>query len=93
MEKKWLAYRIYPEPSGTEYSHSNLMDKATVALLFDYCQILEAVISREGWKVLIDHHGFQELYKINEHCGWFDCGSLEEFIDEVNSHIDSLPEI
>lgn len=93
MEKKWLAYRIYPEPSGTEYSHSSLMDKATVERLFDYCQILEGVISREGWKVLIDHYGFQELYKINEHSGWFDCGSLEEFIFEVNSHIDSLPEI
>jgi hypothetical protein len=91
VDKKWLAYRIYPEPYGTEYQHSNLLDKAEVESLFDYCQILEAMISRDGWKVLIDYHGFQGLYRINEKSGWFDSNSLEDFIFEVESYIDSLP--
>jgi hypothetical protein len=93
VDKKWLAYRIYPEPSGTEYQYSNLMNKAEVECLFDYCQVLEAMISRDGWKVLIDYYGFQGLYEINEKSGWFDCDNLEEFIFEVESHIDSLHEV
>ncbi len=93
MDKKWLAYRIYPEPCGTEYQHSNLMDRADVECLFDYCQILEAMISRAGWIELIAYHGYQVLYEINEKSGWFDCDNLEEFIFEVESHVDSLPEL
>jgi hypothetical protein len=92
MDKKWLAYRIYPEPCGTEYQHSNLMDRADVECLFDYGQILEAVISRVVWIELIAYHGYQVLYEINEKSGWFDCDNLEEFIFEVESHVDSLPE-
>ncbi|MBA2937217.1 hypothetical protein HZF08_02780 [Paenibacillus sp. CGMCC 1.16610] len=53
MEMKWLAYRIYPEPFGTKYQYTDLMNKAIVEKLFDYCQILEAMISREGWDFLI----------------------------------------
>ncbi|MCY9662256.1 hypothetical protein P5G65_12430 [Paenibacillus chondroitinus] len=62
MEMKWLAYRIYPKPFGTTYPYIDLMNKAIVEKLFDYCQILEAMISREGWNFLINYHGYQVLY-------------------------------
>ncbi|WNS45334.1 hypothetical protein [Paenibacillus sp. MMS20-IR301] len=92
MNQQWLAYRIYPGASGTEYRQYDLTDTTEVERLFDYCQILEAVISRAGWKVLIEYHNYQGLYEINERSGWFDCNNLEEFISEVESHIDSLTE-
>lgn len=49
------------------------------------------MISRAGWIELIAYPGFQGLYEINEKSGWFDCDNLEEFIFEVESHVDSLP--
>ncbi|WP_028552109.1 hypothetical protein [Paenibacillus sp. UNC451MF] len=93
MEKKWLAYRIYPEPIGTEYHYTDLLNRATVEKLFDHCQILEAMISREGWKLLINHHGYHALYEINKKSDWFDCEHLEGFIFEVEAHIESLPDL
>ncbi|BFT72416.1 hypothetical protein [Paenibacillus sp. P36] len=93
MEMKWLAYRIYPEPFGTKYQYTDLMNKAIVEKLFDYCQILEAMISREGWDFLINYHGYQVLYEINEKSEWFDCEHLEGFIFEVEAHIDILPHL
>ncbi|MDQ0046855.1 hypothetical protein J2T18_001127 [Paenibacillus polymyxa] len=91
METKWLAYRIFPEPLGTTYQHDDLMNRADVEKLFDYCQILEAMISRQGWQFLINHYSYPVLFEINKGSEWFDCESLEEFIFEVESHIDSLP--
>ncbi|MGQ3480680.1 hypothetical protein [Paenibacillus sp. TY11] len=55
MERKWLAYRIFPEPLGTTYQDYDLTNRADVEKLFDYCQILEAMISRQGWQFLINH--------------------------------------
>ncbi|ADO55801.1 MULTISPECIES: hypothetical protein [Paenibacillus] len=91
METKWLAYRIFPEPLGTTYQDYDLMNRADVEKLFDYCQILEAMISRQGWQFLINHHSYPVLFEINEGSEWFDCESVEEFIFEVEAHIDSLP--
>ncbi|MGG1652640.1 hypothetical protein ACIFOE_20260 [Paenibacillus sp. NRS-1783] len=91
METKWLAYRIFPEPLGTTYQDYDLMNRADVEKLFDYCQILESMISRQGWQFLINHHSYPVLFEINKGSEWFDCESLEEFIFEVESHIDSLP--
>ncbi|MDQ0899256.1 hypothetical protein [Paenibacillus sp. V4I7] len=93
MEMKWLAYRIYPEPFGTTYQYTDLLNRAIVEVLFDYCQILEAMISREGWNLLINYHGYQVLYEINEKSNWFDCENLEAFIFEVEALIDILPHL
>ncbi|KRE70842.1 hypothetical protein [Paenibacillus sp. Soil750] len=92
MEMKWLAYRIYPEPFGTTYQYTDLLNEAAVETLFDYCQILEAMISREGWEFIINYYGYQVLYEINERSNWFDCENLEGFNFEVEAHMDSLPE-
>ncbi|MGW8957352.1 hypothetical protein [Paenibacillus sp. NPDC055715] len=91
MGTKWLAYRIFPEPLGTTYQDYDLMNRVDVEKLFGYCQILEDMISRQGWQFLINHHSYPVLFEINKGSEWFDCESLEEFIFEVESHIDSLP--
>ena len=57
-----------------------LMNLSKVEELFDYCQILEAYITRPGWEFLIQVHGYEGLYKINKRSGWFpEEESLEEF--------------
>lgn len=86
-EKKELAYRIYPLPNGTIYYHSDLISREKVELLFDYCQILEAVIFEDGWEVLINYHGIDTLYEINKKSGWFDCNSLDEYMLYIKSYI------
>ena len=45
---------MYPLPKGTVYSEDDIQTIEDVIKLFDYCQILEALISKEGWEYLID---------------------------------------
>ena len=44
-----------------------------VEILFDYCQIGEAIIMEEGWPFLIRQHGIPSLFDMNAKSGWFDC--------------------
>lgn len=81
-----LAFYLYPfEPRNesiapVEYTKEELMSPSKVEELFDYCQILEAYITRAGWEFLIQVHGYEGLYKINQRSGWFpEEESLEEF--------------
>jgi hypothetical protein len=55
------------------------MTTKQVEQLFDFCQILEAIIYDVGWEFLIQQHGYTELYEINNKSGWFDCSDLEEY--------------
>jgi len=79
MEPKCLAYRIYPEPKGTEYFESDLVTDKQIIELFDYCQILEAIINEEGWIHLIENFEFEKLFEFNNISGWIDCESLSEY--------------
>ena len=81
-----LAFYLYPfEPRNksiapVEYTKEELMSPSKVEELFDYCQILEAYITRAGWEFLIQVHGYEGLYEINQRSGWFpEEESLEEF--------------
>ena len=56
--------------------------------LFDYCQILEAYISKKGWAFLIDYYGYEKLYEIDKKSGWFDDETLEKYIASVQYEID-----
>lgn len=87
-----LAFYIYPLPGGTGYGMDDLLKRAEVIELFDYCQILEAVISKQGWDFLISHYGYGELFRINEESDWFDCRSEEEFILCVKSERHASPD-
>ena len=72
-----LAFYLYPfEPHNKsiapiEYTKKDLMNPSKVEELFDYCQILEAYITRPGWEFLIQVHGYEGLYKsIKEAAGF-----------------------
>lgn len=78
-----IAYRIYPLPNGTIYTEENIRTLDDVAGLFDYCQIMEAMISKKGWDYLIKKFGIEGLFQANKESGWFDSGSLEEFICDI----------
>lgn len=87
-----LAFYIYPVPNGTRFRSDDLSDYGQVVKLFDYCQILDAVISKQGWNFLIGHYGFQKLFAINQESCWFDCGTLEEFISYIESEKENSPD-
>ena len=67
-----IAYRIYPLPNGTIYTEKEIQTIDDVVELFDYCQILEANISKVGWNYLIETFGMSELYEANNKSGWFE---------------------
>lgn len=85
-----LAYYFYPFEENQkyrEYTEEELMNPKVVEEVFDYCQILEAYISKEGWSFLIDHYGYEKLYEIDKKSGWFDEDTLEEFIETVKQEM------
>ena len=83
-----IAYRIYPLPNGTIYTEKEIQTIDDVVELFDYCQILEANISKVGWNYLIETFGMSELYEANNKSGWFDCACIEEFEESIATEMD-----
>lgn len=64
-----LAYYHYPFISNNvfkEYTEEDLMNSEIVERLFDYCQILEAYITKSGWDFLINHYGYEKLFDIDK---------------------------
>ncbi len=78
-----LAWYRWPEPDGAHYFEADLRDPAKVVELFDYCQILLAIITRERWRFLIKTYGYSELLAINQRSGWFDETHAQEAIREI----------
>ncbi|MBE6850771.1 MAG: hypothetical protein E7504_03385 [Ruminococcus sp.] len=64
------------------------MKPEIVEELFDYCQILEAYITKKGWAFLIEYYGYEKLYEIDKKSGWLDNETLEEYISSVQYEID-----
>ena len=86
-----LAYYHYPFVQNhdlREYTKEELTDPKIVEELFDYCQILEAYITKQGWAFLIEHYGYEKLYEIDKKSGWLDDDTLEEYIASVQYEID-----
>lgn len=90
-----LAYYIYPwgnKHNYREYTKEELMNPETVKKIFDYCQILEAYITKQGWQFLIDYYGYEKLYEIDRKSGWLsghsDNDCLEEYIEWVKYEIE-----
>lgn len=86
-----LALYIYPMPTGTAYGCKELSDPKNVIQLFDYAQILEAVISKQGWDFLIRQYGYQGLFLLNQESDWLDCSSVEEYSEQVQYEIEIAP--
>jgi len=81
-----LAWYQWPEPTGTHYFEADLCDAKKVKELFDYCQILLATITKEGWRYLIKTYGFSGLLAINTESGWFNETDDQEAIAEIREH-------
>lgn len=85
-----LAYYFYPfvpNQNVLEYTKEQLMNPKIVEELFDYCQILEAYITKKGWFFLIDYYGYERLYEIDKASGWIDADTLEEYKEWVKYKI------
>lgn len=86
MKSESLAWRKYPEPNGTEYFSTDLINKFKVIELFDFCQILEASIWDKGWCFLFTNYGLNGIIKIDEKSGWLDDSDLGEWITSIYYH-------
>ena len=86
-----LAYYHYPflpDRSFKEYTEADLKNPAKVEELFDYCQILEAYITKSGWAFLVQFYGYERLHEIDKKSGWLsdlcdDVDNIEEYIEWV----------
>lgn len=86
-----LAYYHYPfvqNQDYREYTRDELIKPEIVEELFDYCQILEAYITKKGWAFLIEYYGYEKLYEIDKKSGWLDDETLEEYISSVQYETD-----
>lgn len=86
-----LAFYHYPfvqNQDFREYTEEELSHASKVEELFDYCQILEAYITKSGWDFLIRRYGYEGLYEIDRRSGWFDAVSLEEFEQCIAAQIE-----
>ncbi len=86
-----LAFYHYPfvqNQNFREYTKEDLSDTSKVKKLFDYCQILEAYITKSGWDYLIQRYGYEGLYDIDQKSGWLNAESLEEFKQCVDAEIE-----
>jgi hypothetical protein len=93
---KLLAYHCCPGvPGGSyrEYTAEELTDPEKLEHVFDYCQILDAYITADGWYFLIAHYGFEKLYEIDRKSGWFDEDTLAEYIERICGQIQMLEEL
>ena len=89
-----LAYYLYPFVQNRdvrEYTKVDLLQPEKVKELFDYCQILEAYITKKGWQFLIENYGYDRLYEIDKRSGWLTERSseisIEEYIEWVKYEI------
>ena len=82
-----LAWYRYPKPKGSSYFEEDLKQPDKVIQIFDYCQILLANITKPGWNFLIEHYGYEELFKLNNKSGWLDCDSLEEYKAYIQAEV------
>ena len=89
-----LACYLYPFVQNRdvrEYTKEDLLKPEKVEELFDYCQILEAYITKKGWQFLIENYGYDRLYEIDKRSGWLtersSESSIEEYIEWVKYEI------
>ena len=78
-----IAYRIYLLPNGTVYTEEDMQTIDDVVGLFDYCQITEAMISKNGWEFLIQKFGMEGLYQADKISGWLGSENIEQFIFDI----------
>ncbi len=70
---------MYPELKGKYFYEQDLRKPDVVEEVFDYCQILLAHISKEGWRFLLSNYSISQLIEIDRKSGWFQPCSNSEF--------------
>ena len=88
-----LAYYHYPFDENnnyTEYIEDDLSNPEKLQELFDYCQILEAYITYDGWKFLVKKYGFKKLFEINNKSGWIDADNIQEYQSWIEQEMQTL---
>ena len=60
--------------------------ESQVCGLFDYCQILEAIILAKGWKFLFNQYGLKGLLSIDSKSGWLQDEDLGDWISGIIYH-------
>ena len=83
MTKEVLAWRKYPEPNGTIYTSTDLIDKGAIMALFDACKTSEAYINADGWRFLFEHFGIKGLFEIDTISEWLDTSNEGEWISRL----------
>lgn len=89
-----LAYYYFPYADNhkiIEYTAEDLSTSQQIEELFDYCQILEAYITPDGWQFLIEKYGWEKLFEINNKSGWFWAEDVEDYKLYVQEDIKSYP--
>ena len=83
-----------------EYTKQDLIDPEVIKMICRCYCYYGIHITRSGWEFLIEHYGYEGLYKIDKSCGngFYDqrsseCAdnSLEEYIKWINNRIESYP--
>lgn len=92
VKMRTLAFYLYPEPQGTSFTADDLSFPDNVETLFGYMPLLLAVIYKEGWNFLIQQHGYEKLFEINNMSEWIDCETLDEFIESLAYEIEISPQ-
>ncbi len=88
-----LAFYHYPFTHNNkfiEYTESDLSTPEQVQKLFDYCQILEAYITYQGWQFLIEKYGWEQLFQINAESDWIDSDNIHDFRLWVENEMEKL---
>ena len=86
-----LAFYLYPfehNQTAREYTEEDLKEPSIVEELFDYCQILEACITKKGWSFLTKYHGYEQLCDIDKRSGWFSKETIEAFKEAVQQELE-----
>lgn len=81
-----LATYVYPLPNGTDYFEKDLKSEKGILILFDYCQILKAIIYDVGWEFIFHNYSLTEVIEIDRESGWFDEEDIGETIKSLFYH-------
>ena len=91
-----LAFYHYPFVDNNkfiEYTETDLSTPKQVRKLFDYCQILEAYITYQGWEFLIERYGWEQLFQINMESDWISVDNLHDFHLWVKNEMEILKKL
>ena len=83
LKTEILAWRRIPKTKGENYTEKELCETQKVIELFDYCQILQAVIFDVGWKYLFEKYELKGIIGIDSKSQWLNDEDIGEWISSI----------